>query len=119
MGKSLDALEHILRAGGLEVGQQFFVDSQVRRQHEEVAALARHEQVADKRPQQSGLAHACSQGEADAGEVALEVLEVGVVQIAVGCADRFARCLNVGLFGRRDQINNVSEATQGFRLWLP
>ena len=72
-GELGDALEHVLRRVGREVGDQLVVDRQVRRQHEEVVDAVRQVQVADERAHQPRLAHAGGEREAERRKLALEV----------------------------------------------
>jgi hypothetical protein len=73
-GEFGDTPEHVLGMIAVaEVGDQFVVDGQVRRQHEEVVDAVRQVQIADESTHQPRLAHARGERKAQRGEVALEV----------------------------------------------
>ena len=76
-GELGDALEHILRRVGREVGDQLVVDGQVGRQHEEVVDAVGQVQVADEGAHQPGLADAGGQAKHRDGNSRSKSVTVG------------------------------------------
>ena len=64
VGKGFNPTEHILRAGRLKIGQQLFVDRQVRGQDEEIVDPVLQVQVGDECPHEPRLSHTGSQSKA-------------------------------------------------------
>ena len=89
LGKLGNALEHVLGRVAREVSDQLVVNRQVGREHEEVVNAMRQMQVGDKRPHQSGLAHARSECKTQRGKFALEVLQRRELRLQRGQDDGY------------------------------
>ncbi len=76
-GELRDALQHVFRGVGREVGDQLFVDCQVRREDKEIVQSVRQVEIADEGAHEPRLADARRQREAQAGELSLEVRDAG------------------------------------------
>ena len=79
MRKRLDAFEDVLRARWLEVGKELLVDREVGREDEEVSAQSGHVEVADESAHQPRLSDARGKREAQADELAFELLDLRVL----------------------------------------
>ena len=99
-----DALEHVFRARGREVGHQLFVDGRVRGQDEEVPGPAGQGQVGDERPHEPGLPHAGREREAERRKIPLELGHA-----RVGGLDRRERRGRIGILGQRGSAQHVRE----------
>ena len=104
MREGLDAFEDVLGAARPEVFEQLLVNGQVGGQHEEVAALAGHEQVADERAHEPRLAHSSRDREADAREVPFEAFDRRIHR-----SDRIQRAGDVGVLRRVDQVEDLGQ----------
>ena len=113
MREGLDAFEDVFGAARPEVFEQLLVNGQVGGQHEEVAALAGHEQVADERAHEPGLPDSGRNGEAKAREVSFEAFDRRIHR-----ADRFQRAGDVGVFRWIDQVEDLGQKLKGLGLGL-
>ena len=87
-GEGADAPEDVLRGAGGEVADELVVDRQVRGEDEEVVDAVGGVEVANERAHEAGFADAGGEGEAERGEVALEILYLRVLAADDFEADR-------------------------------
>ena len=107
------AAKHVLRARGAEVGDELVVDGQVRREDEEVVDAPLEVEPCDESPHEPSLADARGQGEAERGEVALEV-----GHLREFAPNRGKLIVGSRVFGWRRDLADSGEYFQGTSLGL-
>lgn len=107
-GKFSNTGKDILRRIRREVGDEFVIDRQVRREHKEVIDAMRSMEIADKRAHQPSLPDAGGQGETERRELPLKVRNAR--KLALYGVHRGG---NVGSFLRRDHLGHAIENFKG------
>ncbi|OPY77479.1 MAG: hypothetical protein A4E70_02589 [Syntrophus sp. PtaU1.Bin005] len=107
-GKFRDALEHVFRRVGREIGDELVVDGEVRREDEEVVDAVGQVQVADEGPHEPRFPDAGREGKAQRGKVPLEIRHGGKLAL-----DGRKLGAQNGLLARRGDLHDAVQNFQG------